>query len=226
MRPAKLLTMLAMLPTAAAAQVGGLTFQVPAGWTDLSPGAPAENFAKAPAEFAARAKQSASGFVAVDLEQASRGVFADNVNTALESFSGPISEKTLASAVESMKALGQTYPGASYRPTEQSLVTIDGVVAGRMVGETTMGGTVLKQVAYLLPAKDVTVVLTFSTIPDRFANVEPVFSAAAQGTKGLVKRRGLLANAFSLGGRGALIGGVVGGVLGGLGFFARRRKAS
>ena len=60
----------------------GLGFKVPAGWVDLSPGAPAANFARVPAEMARQVKAANFIFFAADADSAC-GAFTTNANALL-----------------------------------------------------------------------------------------------------------------------------------------------
>lgn len=190
--------------------VGGFTFQTPPGWVDLSPDAPEAERNKAPAALLEQVKSSGHAFFAADLAHADDG-FMENVNAIVQPGSSPVTAALLDDVELRMRAeIGKQ--GMSYRVLEKSLVTVAGATAGRVVGELTMQGRVVKQIQYLLPGREHHAILTFSTTPESFAEYQPRFDAAGQATRGTVEPKSRWAKIGARAVRGAIIGGLLGGL--------------
>lgn len=184
----------------------GLGFKVPAGWVDLSPGAPAANFARVPAEMARQVKAANFIFFAADADHA--GAFTTNANALLVGEKARrVTDDVLDEAVKGLLDEIAKAPGRSYTPRDKAVLDIGGVSVGRFSGELSLGvGQPVSQVGYVLPAKDGMVVLTFSTTKEQLASYQPVFEAAVRATTGLVQPEAEILPPWFL---GALVSGSV-----------------
>ena len=115
--------------------------------------------------------------------------------------------------------------GLTYRSLKMDVVKIQGVTAGRLVGEMKVPNGVVNLVQFAIPGKQAHATLTFTTTPDKLAHYEPIFDAAAQATRGAVEPSGSSIKDSAI--RGAIIGGIAGGI-GALiaGMLKRRRRAA
>jgi hypothetical protein len=199
---------------------GGFTFTTPAGWIDVSRGAPEAQRQKAPPELLAKADNPAVAYVAVDVAHAEDG-FAENMNAIVQTGARPPvpTQEGLAEMAKAMQAQA-AQQGAEYRSSKVELVKVAGVTSGRFVGEMKpASGPVLSLVQYAIPGERAFAALTFTTIPQKLAAYEPIFEASAQATRGAVEPRP----------DGSLPGSVIGvlvGVAAAMGsMFAIRAKA-
>ncbi len=227
--PAPLLTVAAFLLLALPARaetisVPPFTFRVPAGWTNLSPNAPPENFRGLPPQVVQQVQQTSGA--AMDLNGAADG-FAENLNVILVRCPGPFTETAVASlARQAPQAIAAQAPGSSASVREQGVARIGGVAAGRLVMDVTLGALQLRQVQYHFPAGEKCAVVTYSTTPAAFDRYLPVFEAAARATTGLSEPPASTfwsrVGASAL--RGALIGGLAGGAAALLVALLRRKR--
>jgi hypothetical protein len=163
------------------ASEGGFGFEVPPGWLDLSPGAPAANFSKVTPEVAAQARNKDFIFFAADVEHAQADGILANVNGTL------VSEKPSKVTKESLEGLASGL-GADFAVREKTLLDVGGVAVGRIVDQLAVkGGKPDAQVLYILPGKDGDAALTFTTSQEHFARDQPAFEAAMRATTGLVE---------------------------------------
>ena len=216
MRTTWLVVMLGLVAgRAAEAQVSvpPFTFQVPAGWVNLSPGAPETNFAGLPPAIVAQARQLR--FMAMDLAGAGDG-FAENVNLQLVSCTGRFTPELMDQVASQAPAqIQRMAPGSRFQIIEKGVLSVGGVMAGRMVFDLDLaGGPSMRQLQYQLPAGSQCAILTYSSTPGDFARYLPMFEAAARATTGLSeppsRALGLFSRIGGAGLRGALIGGIAG----------------
>jgi len=206
----------------AAPGVGGFTFSVPQGWTDISRDAPEAQRRSAPPALLQQADSGQMAFVAYDPSSMDDG-FVENVNAVVTTGKRPprVTTQGLTELVKALEgAIKQN--GLTYKSLKIEVVKVAGVTAGRLVGEVNAPGGKLNMVQYAIPGKLSHASLTFTTTPDKFTHYEPIFEAAAQATLGAVdadaqssERLGMLT--------GAIAGGL-GGALGGLYIRRSRRK--
>jgi hypothetical protein len=197
------------------------TFQVPPGWVDLSPGTPPESFAKLPPSLVKQIQAGNFVFYAADVAHADDG-FMENVNASTFPGGEKITKKLLDTLMAQIgDDLTRNIPGAKLTVLETRLVEIGGVTCGRIVALLDGPGVHAKQIQYVLPGEHEAAIVTYTTVPEKFREYEPVFDAAAALTRGITEPRGVAEAA----GRGALIGGISGGVAVLLvGLFATLRK--
>jgi hypothetical protein len=197
----------ALVPTSAWA--GSFHFQSPEGWTDLSPGAPPENIAKAPPQFIADGRAAGFVFLAADLDHADDG-FMENENVLVQRLGEPVSQAYVDGVMTEVQAEHTRRGTSKFQILEQGLATIADVTVGRVVSGFESDGIDIRQVAYLIPGGDSVAIMTFSTTAAAFAAYAPAFDAAARATRGVVQVPSKLQRVLASGGRGALIGAVIG----------------
>jgi hypothetical protein len=208
---------LVALPLAARA---GLTFPVPAGWLDLSPGAPEENFRGVPEDFARTLRSGQFKAFAFDVAHTERG-FTPNLNAV--AIDPPIrisgeNQEEVARAL--FGPIEKGMPGAVL--VEKGLVEVDGVKALRIVYDSSASGAPLRQMAVLVPGVPNSAVVTYSALRDRFEALRPAFDAHLAAIRGAQEPEGA---------RHERLGAVVGAVAGGLvaaaaAVWMRRRRAA
>jgi hypothetical protein len=209
---AALLCLSSVAPVAVA-PTGGPRFGIPAGWLDLSPGAPEESFASLPLTLAADARKYAA--LAIDLDGARNG-FASNLNASIEPGLLRVTESSLDSAAgDAMSEIKKQLPSASLR--ERAVERIDGARCLRLVYDSEQGGQPLRHLAYEMPVGERTAFLTFTARRDAFDGYLERFEKAASATTGLQE-----APALVLDGRRILLIAIIGGILGGLVAFGYR----
>ncbi|MFZ5784813.1 MAG: hypothetical protein ACOY3Y_00090 [Acidobacteriota bacterium] len=199
-------------------------FELPAGWLNLSRGAPPENFRGLPQAVIERAR--ATAVTALDVAGAGDG-FAENLNVVITRCPGRFDDALLEKIVaEAPRSIAREAPGASFQLVERGVTSIGGVNAGRLVYDLTLGAQKLRQLQLHLPSGRLCAIATYTATPETFARYLPIFEASARATGGLAEppEEGFLARILRSAGRGALIGGIAGG-LGALLFgLLRRRK--
>ena len=209
MKTLALVLALALAPSAARAS--SFRFKVPAGWVDLSPGAPPENFKPISPEMLAQVKGQHAAFFAADIAHGEK--FLVNVNAIVDHGTSPVTEELLqqigGELSEGMRKQGAGFEG---RMLEHRVIDIHGVICGRYVNELKIGGLPVRQVGYLLPGHDEHAIVTYSASPEQFPQYEKIFDAAAQETAGLAEPESGGSQIFKRAGRGALFGGIAGGV--------------
>jgi hypothetical protein len=201
----------------------GFTFPVPAGWLDLSPGAPEANFAQLPPQYRALLRSPSIQSFAADLSHTVDG-FTPNVNVVLVEGNARITAEKVDEAARGMlEAMQQQVPGV--RLVDKGLTTVDGVKALRIVYDAEPGGRALRQMAIVIPGVPKSAVVTYSALRSQFDAMRPAFDAHATSIRGareasLLERidGGQVARA-TLG--GAILGAIVGGVVA---LVRRRRK--
>src|SRR4051812_32006224 len=99
------------LSVASVASAGQFKFQVPSGWIDLSPDAPAANFAKLPPALAQQVRAGNFAFYAADYAHADDG-FMENVNASLVPGTQKITQQFLDQMMAQMNdEVGKQAPG-------------------------------------------------------------------------------------------------------------------
>jgi hypothetical protein len=199
------------------------TFHVPAGWTDLSPGAPEANFAAVPKPLLDTIRARPMAFYAFDLTSGDDG-FLENVNANVVVGAEPITPAIVAAALRDVDN-GLRAMGGRYESLEQSTVEIDGVTVGRAVGVMHLGPIVSKQLAYLLPGDDQSAIVTYSSTPEAFDRYLPIFEDAVRKTRGLEPPSTFWGRVLRSAGRGALFGGIASAIAVTLFGLVRRRRA-
>jgi hypothetical protein len=166
--------LVALMPTSAWA--GNFRFQVPEGWTDLSPGAPPENIAKAPPQFIADGRAAGFVFLAADLAHADDG-FLDNENVLVQRLGEPVSQAYVDGVMTEVQAEHARRSTPKFKVLEHGMTTIAEVAVGRIVSGFESDGIEIRQMAYLIPGGDSVAIMTFSTTAEAF----PVYAPAQKG---------------------------------------------
>lgn len=199
---------LAFAPAAARAE---LTFPIPAGWLDVSPGAPEENLRGLPADFATELRSGRFKAFAFDVAHAEDG-FTPNLNAVVVEQRLRVRERDLDQAAAAIIGpIQQRFPGA--RLVEKGLVEVGGVTALRLVYDNELGGRALRQMAVVVPGNP-SAVVTYSALRSQFDALLPTFDAHAASIRG-AEERGALDIAWGSVLRATLIGGIA-GALGGV----------
>ena len=207
-----------VLPLAARAE---LTFPVPAGWVDLSPGAAEENFRDLPPEFQKTLKSGQFKAFAFDVAHTESG-FTPNFNAV--AMDPPI-RITAERQEELTRALfgpiERGLPGAAL--VEKGLVEVDGVKALRIVYDSAQGGTPLRQMAVLVPGVPNSAVVTYTALRGQFAELRPAFEAHLATVRGAQEGRSRGSFDWESVLRATIVG-AIGGALGGVGLKLFRKK--
>jgi hypothetical protein len=211
---------LALAPGTRAAELG---FPVPAGWLDVSPTAPDENFARLPAELARTLRGGSFRVFAFDLAHASNG-FTPSLNVVAIPRTLRVTSSNREEAVREVFAgLQQEIPTA--RLVESGILSVSGVNALRMVYDSDVGGRALRQMALVVPGKPQSAVVTYAALRTQFDALRPAFEAHAASITG-AEEDGVLAAAVRGGARSAVGGAIVALGLGVLGLLWARRRGT
>lgn len=190
-----------------------LTFPVPAGWIDLSPGAPEENFAALPPSARATLRaQKVHAFFA-DRADASEG-FAPNLNVILVAKKPPrITEEKLDEAVAQLtEAMKQQLP--SLRLVEKGIVTLGDVKMLRVVYDADNAGRELRQMTVVVPGTPQSGIVTYSALRTQFDAMRPAFDAHVLSIQGAREPGSLSWFDWGAALRAALVGGAIGALVG------------
>lgn len=177
---------LALVSTAAAAEK--VVFQVPAGWVDLSPGAPEGNFTRVAPAIAERAKQLKLPFFAASPEP------SPDAPWGFGRMTGQKPERVTASYVDEVaagiaKGFAQQ-PERKFLLVSKRVLKAGGVSVGEIVSEaSTNDGRRIVQLFYMLPVPGDVAVVTFTTVMKRLEADRAVVEKAVLATRGLVQPR-------------------------------------
>ena len=207
----------------ASAGPGGFTFTPPAGWVDISRGAPEAQRQKAPPGLRAQADNPSITYLAMDPDHWDDG-FVENLNVVVQSGKRalPATREVLAEVVKAAEAEA-TKGGLKYHATKIEVVKVGGVNAGRIEVDMTAPGVESKMVQYMIPGDKSQAMLTYTTTPANFAQYAPLFDASAQATLGAVDAP-TTSSVLGSAQIGAIAGGIGGAVGGLLVARSRRRK--
>lgn len=167
-----------------------LTFAVPEGWVDLSPGSPEKNFAEVPPPIAAAARAPGIFFSVIDKMPDADG----NLATANAHSIGTISTITdrwiglLAKA--GGEGIDKTMPGATHRVVSTGTFILEGEPCGRFESEVSVSGVVLRQMTYVFPDGNDGIALVLTASNTQYAKSKAAFEKAALATKGLSRSPG------------------------------------
>jgi hypothetical protein len=206
--------LLLLASTNASAGPGGFTFTPPAGWVDISRGAPEAQRAKATPALRAQADNPVITFMAMDPEHWDDG-FVENMNVVVQTGKRalPSTPEVLAEVAKAAEAQA-TKAGLTYRTTKMEVVKVAGVSAGRLEAELKSPAVATKLVQYVIPGEMSEAMLTFTTTPTNFARYAPLFDASAQATVGAVEpQTRSMRDSAQLGAIAGAIGGAVGALL-------------
>jgi hypothetical protein len=163
-----------------------LVYSIPPGWVDLSPGAPAANFAKLRPAFLAQVRSG--NFELFALDKKSGEAFEPRLFAESVAADRPITAIALAAyAEETRKKFIAS--GASAAVLKKELITIGGAVGGRVLLEKLEKkekAAAQRVLIYLIPDGDLRVSLSFVSDAATFEQHQPVFEAAASATTGVV----------------------------------------
>jgi hypothetical protein len=218
----------ALVGISGAAMAGsGFVFEVPQGWTDLSPSAPAKNFERLAPQVLAEARSGRYAAYAMDLRDVEDG-FAENFNAIVSRGSQAISDDLVDSVVRGISREIENQGGGSAEVREAGVALIDGVHVGRIVADVHIGDVQTRTLMYILPGHDEHAVLTYSATPESFQRYIRVFESAASATRGLAEPSAASCVLFGVGRHGAMVGAVIGACAGfasGVLRRGRRRRA-
>jgi hypothetical protein len=158
-----------------------LTFHAPAGWIDLSPGAPAANFERVPPEIVAMVRRSRYAAAAVEPVPAGAAY--------TQTFNVLVSPRPLD--VEADRKLVQEHlieelrkGGASAALERGELAEVDGVRALKLQLRAAFADVNARVVAWAIPAGRRTALLTYSCEEPTCERLLPAFDASARATTG------------------------------------------
>ena|SRR3990172_8051270 len=157
-----------------------LSFSIPEGWLNLSPGAPAENFQQAPEELAQTAR---SGLFEVFAIRQSRYHDYDTMTVNIQPAAIPLDENLIE--VLGNRVLEQL--GTAEMPwkiLQKSMVEIEGVPAGRLLlGAPSIFGQ--RALVYYMPGENCTGILMYHTNGTNLRDIAESLDASAMRTRGL-----------------------------------------
>ena len=161
---------------------GGFSFRLPDGWIDLSPSAPAENFARVPAALAAQAH--APGAVVYAVAPALSGLYWPRLRVELFANPESVTPERLQSIANSIMKLLEGVPGAKPRLIAVDAIEIAGAAAGRiLVGLQAPAGPELRLLSFLVAGREHDALLSFDTSAEQFDGLQPLLEAAAADTQ-------------------------------------------
>ena len=171
----------ALLLLATTGWADGFKYRIPEGFTDLSPGAPAENFAKVPAAVAEQARQFRGSavflkdgeppvafFVMVKKGYASVGELADEIAEAVP------------------KRTDVTNP----RVVANEKVSIGGFECAKIEYVVTAQGLEFTKLFYILPVGPERAMMSLDGPSEALAKARPAFEASVKGVSGLAHPSG------------------------------------
>lgn len=172
---APLLTVLGGAPAAAE-----WSFQIPAGWVDLSPGKPVPPGIPVPEV----ARSGACRAYAVDPAGA-----RDGYRESMAAFVLPapvvVDEADFGQILTGLeKGVHRTAPNARVSIVEQGIVEIQGVPSIRVVAEATAPDRHLRLMQYVIPGGNTTATVAYTADASAFARYLPVFEANARTVQG------------------------------------------
>jgi hypothetical protein len=212
-----LLTALVVIASPLAAKdTSPFTFTPPTGWTEITPDTPDSSLTGVPAGFVQQIRGGQIANVGVDVDSGADG-FYENYNVVLNESTGRVTESLVSNLADELVKQVTQSGAKSAKAVTHSVILVNGVHVGRVVTDIDLGTVQLRDVAFLIPGRTKSAVLTCSAAADKFDRYEPLFDDVAKSVGGAVEPSG-----FSLGriGKGALIGAIVGLVI------ALIRKAS
>jgi hypothetical protein len=169
---------------AAQAAPDPFVFRIPDGWTDLSSQAPAENFEGVQDELVREAMKAQYAVFAIG-PAAPAGGIPSTFNAILSPRTARVTPAFLDAMMEEAAAR-LSAAGWSLTVHEKQVLTVGGANVGRVVSDlTTAGGLTLRQVQYVMPGLEKAAVLTYSSAPEDFEGLRPVFEASALATQGV-----------------------------------------
>ncbi len=165
-------------------------FEIPAGWTDLSPGAPEGNFARIPTEWRLDARNGGYAALAIDVRTPKEGM-AD-LSALIEPGAQPVNDGFLnwfpANITDEM---AKQTPGLKVSVKDKRLVQMSGLAVAEFHLESRMESgsesEITEQLLYVMPAGDRHLQLTYSAPSLAFARYRPIFEASARNTTGLAR---------------------------------------
>ncbi len=196
-------------------------FPVPPGWVDLSPGAPAANFEGLAPDFVKTLRSGQFRAFAFDVAHTERG-FTPNFNAVAMDPPTRVTEANEADLAQALFGpIQKQMAGAAL--VEKGIVEVGGVKSLRIVYDSEMGGTPLRQMAVLVPGVPNTAVVTYTALRDQFASLRPAFEAHVARIEGAREDGGV--SIVGPVARDGLVGALVGAAVGlGAGFVTWRRK--
>ena len=206
---------IALLGSPALAADEPVTFQIPAGWTDLSPGAPEVNFGGFPAPLVKEARSGKYAAMAFDVDHATPA-FSANMNALVLDGAASLDQKSLATFLEEF-ATTSAKQGLHTTPVDAVLRDVNGVTWAVITRRMKSGPLLVIQMTWLIPCGKRHAVITWSAEEARFEEYRPTFEKAALATTGARAAPGFDWSAFAL-------AGLVGGVVAALIAFLRRPK--
>jgi len=165
----------------------GFQFEVPDGWVDLSPTAPAANLKRVAPEFLAQITTAHVVFRAAPLD----GAGNPKATMLGAVFPGTPDIQDVANSIVEQYAeeLG-TIPEAAIAAEKSEFVEIGNVTVVRRVVQLQAPGIWIKQMFYVMPGREATATATLAVYDeDSFEVHRSAFEAAAQRTTGLHDRQ-------------------------------------
>jgi hypothetical protein len=181
-----------------------VTFQIPEGWTDISPGAPEANFSGFPPPLVKEARSGKYAAMAFDVAHGTPR-FATNVNALLLDGAVSLDEKTLAAFLEEFAATSAKQ-GLKTTPVESALKDVNGVTWAVIIRQMVSGSLTVRQMSWVIPCGKKHAVITWSAEDDRFDEYRAVFEKASLATTGAHAAPRFDWTAIALSG---LVGGVI-----------------
>jgi hypothetical protein len=160
---------------------GQFVFSVPAGWTDLSPGAPAANFEGVPQAILDDVRSPKYAAIAFDFRE--QDGYYENFNAVSKRETLVFS--SLPEVRAEFEAAYKKELGDAVRFLEAEFVTIQGVQVFRLVFDYDHPNVAMRQMQYVMPGGPQFAIVTYSATRESFDHYRPVFEESAQKTQGL-----------------------------------------
>lgn len=189
-------------------RVGPFAIKIPPGWVDLSPNAPAENFAGLAPELVKQLKGQAGSAFAMDLAHGADG-FAENLTVKLNQCPpAALTEELIRSEEFERGFYAETgkRPNVSVKLIDKALIRIGGAPVARMQQRITIKGQpTVVSLAYLMTGTaGRCAMVSYVTTPANLERYRPVFEASAMQARGLALPRS------RKGGGGYVVGAIAG----------------
>lgn len=203
------------------ARAGEIVISAPAGWLDVSPGAPEENLRNLPPEVLKPIRSGQLTAMAFDVAHTTAG-FTPNYNAVPLDRPLRIRASSVDEAADGVLAsIRERIPGA--RLVDRGIVEVSGVNALKVVYDSEPNGIALRQMAVVVPGSPRSAVVTYSALRTQFDALRPAFEAHAASISGAEEGGGLGAM-LARAGKAGIVGGLSAAVLAGIARAVMRRK--
>ena len=162
--------------TGLSADDGAFQFSIPAGWTDLSPGAQASNFDGLPSEVVQEARSGK--YAAVAFELGSTDGFAENMNARI--LDGTLGYEPIEEIVRQLRRSTPAPHPALSRP-----MSLSPAFCLKLVIDRDELGMKVRTLQYMPGGNERYAVVSYASTPEMFESYRAQFEASVQRTVGL-----------------------------------------